>query len=97
MIQTLLLLASALGIFLMYHAAGPARGKRAFKVGTLLAVMGLALSAAGALHSFVEQALHIGLFILIVAAAWMFLRRPAQVDAPAPRKNAPARRGRNPR
>ncbi|MFP4499783.1 MAG: hypothetical protein ACLFTT_02180 [Candidatus Hydrogenedentota bacterium] len=76
MIQLLLLAASCLGIFLMHYAAGPARQKRAFKAGALLAVTGLALSATGTLFFMVEQVLHIGLFILIVGAAWMLLRRP---------------------
>ncbi len=76
MIQLLLLAATCLGIFLMHYAVGPARQKRAFKAGALVAIAGPALSAMGALFSVAEQVLHIGLFILIVGAAWILLRRP---------------------
>lgn len=76
-ITTLILLLTALaGVIVMSYGAGPARHAQPFKTGMILAVAGIVLTAGQATFDIVGKLFPIAIFVLIVAAAWLLLRRP---------------------
>ena len=76
MITLILLLTACAGILAMSYGAGVARNTKPFKAGMAVAVAGIVLAAAQATFNIVGTLLPIAMFVLILIAAWLLLRRP---------------------